>query len=225
MVQVLKRKGTVYALVDILELSKGGNAYKWVCSKMMQCVVGYSKWQRRCFKEHMSEFTTDSDESFLVVVIENNYQRWLDEAQYLANNTSNQAKTTTKPANEDIEEQWKENLAPAKYTNAGMSASNSKGSNRRCGGWSKEGYKRFNALYAMVKEDRKRRVEFELDLKEMCQDERNMDEAQNDDDDDSDDEEIIPANDMVGVKQPEASLVAAAACLDTYGEDDDEEEY
>jgi hypothetical protein len=218
----LQKKKKIHLLEDVLQLSKGGDAYHWICVKLMKCVVGFTIWQRRCFKELLSEFATDSDETFLVLTVENNYQRWMDEARYRTGTTLGRAKSdsdddasshdndkeneVTSMPSEDCETNvWKDKLAPAKYTNSGASALNGKGSNRRCSGWSKEGYKRFNQLYAQIKEDRKRRANFELELKEQCQVEHNVDDDGNNSD--SDDEEIIPANDWVGAMQPEAADV------------------
>ena len=208
----LRKKEKCHELEDILNLSAGGEAYVWICSTLMSCVVGYKVWNRRCFKELLSDFSTDSDESFLVLVVENNYQRWMEEARH----TTGTVVVQTKEDNEDGEdnddndeepteehnEHWKENLPPAKYTNSVGSSSSGKGSNRRCSGWSKEGFKRFNTLYALVKEDCKRRANFELDLKEQCQGQRNK--TDKNDSAESDGEEIIPANDMAGAKQPPA---------------------
>jgi hypothetical protein len=189
-VQNLKHKEEVPRMADILQLSNGGDAYHWICAKMLKCVVGYATWNRRCYKELLSDFATASDESFLVVTIENNYQRWLDEAKHRYTNGEEDQEDVT----------WRAKLAPAKFTNSGSSSANGNGSNRRCGGWSKPGYLRFNSIYSQVQEDRKRRANFELGLKEHFQAEKNMDE--DDEDSDSNDEEIVPANDIIGAKQP-----------------------
>jgi hypothetical protein len=187
----LRRKEPVPKLEDIVKLSQGGDAYHWVCTKMLKAVVGNSVWNKRFYRELLSEFSTDSDESFVVLTLENNYQRWVDEAAYRTENPNDDDK--------EDDETWKENLAPAKYTNSGVSSSNGRATNKRCGGWSKAGYLRFNELHGLVKEDRKRRANFELALKDQFEAEHAMEEK----DDDSDEgEEIMPANDMTGVRQP-----------------------
>jgi hypothetical protein len=193
-VQNLKQQKDVPRIAEILQLSNGGEAYHWICSKMLKCVVGYATWNRRCYKELLSDFSTASDESFLVVTIENNYQRWLHEAKHRYTNCEE----------DPDDDSWRAKLAPAKFTNSGASSANGNGSNRRCGGWSKPGYLRFNAIYSLVQEDRKRRANFELELKEHFQNEKNM--GDEDDDSDSNDEEIVPANDIIGAKQPTNSL-------------------
>jgi hypothetical protein len=198
--RALRKKEAVPLLEDILKLSLGGDAYQWVCVKLLKCVVGCSIWNRRYYKELLSEVATDSDESFVVLTIENNYQRWLDEARH---HTGIIVGSANPAAEADVDDDaWKENLPPARYTNSGANTSNGRGSNRRCGGWSRAGYLRFNALHGLVKEDRKRRANFELELKEQFAAEHELDDDIDASDDDG--EEIIPANDLTGVKQPVA---------------------
>lgn len=140
----------------------------------------------------VSDFVSVSDETFLLLTIDNNYERWLEEAKYLVRN---------KGENNEIDgdDNWRENLVAAKYTNLGGAAQNGKGSNRRCGGWSKDGYLRFNHIYKLVVEDRKQRANFELSLKTEFEQEQEEEKEGGETDDD---EEIIPANDMAGVIQP-----------------------
>jgi hypothetical protein len=192
----LKKQETVPTLANLLLLSNGGDAYHWACSKLLQAVVGSSVWNKRYFKEMLSDFVTISDETFLILTIENNYQRWVDEAKH---RVKPPAQDDDDDDDDEDNETWKENLAPAKYTNSGASMQNGRGSNRRCGGWSKSGYLRFNELHCLVKEDRKLRANFESELKSLFVAEH-ADENGKEDSDDG--EEIIPANDMTGVKQP-----------------------
>jgi hypothetical protein len=180
----LKRKEVLPLLADILKLSEGGNTYQWMCRKMLKCVVGCSVWGWRYYKENISKLSTMSDESFLILTLENNWARWMDESKL-----------------QDEDEEGKQKISEALYTNSGNSRVNGKGSSRRFQGWSREGYCRFNKLYAMVKEDRARRAIFENDLRkifEMEHAERNRIFSE----EDEEEEEIFPANDMEGVKQP-----------------------
>ena len=120
----------------------------------------------------------------MLLTLENNYLRWLDEWKWLKDNN-------------DVE---KEERAPkqfraALYTNSGHSKKN--GRSKRFSGWSREGYLRFNAIYALVAADRQGRANFEADLKAYfvvahAKDD-NIPEIEEDDD------EIFPANDMQGV--------------------------
>ena len=61
---------------------------------------------------------------------------------------------------------------------------------------------RFNELHSKVKEDRKSRDNFELELKELLEQEYIDDGKAHALFVDDDDKEIVPANDMMGVKQP-----------------------
>jgi hypothetical protein len=169
---------------EILLLSGGGNTYSWICSTFIKCVVGSTIWSRRYFKELLSDIATESDESFMLLTIENNYTRWMAEAAYVGR--------------DDVE---KPRFPDALYTNSGCSTHKGKGSSRRFHGWSKEGYLRFNELYGMVKEDRKRRSHFEYRLKEVFEKSQQSAHVMGNEYD-TDDDEIIPANDMLGVKQP-----------------------
>ena len=171
-------------ITEITLLSKGGYRYAWVCTTFMKCVVGCHVWSRRAFKEVLSEFITESDESFMLLTLENNYSRWVQEAIFVANGDGEKPK-----------------LPDSLYTNSGYSRVKGKGTSRRFHGWSKQGYLRFNELYCQVKTDRNSRAQFELEVLESCRETHSGDYGE-DGTDNSDDEEIIPANDMVGVKQP-----------------------
>ena len=183
-------------MTEITCLSKSKDTYSWVCATFMKCLVGCNVWSRRYFKELLSDIATESDESFMLLALENNYDRWIKEAAFVAK-----------------EEGEKPNLPSALYTNSGCSKVKGKGSSRRFHGWSKRGYLRFNELYGMVKADRIQRSQFEFELKSVFEKSQASEQGE-DDDYESNDEEIIPANDMIGVKQP---------ILNTYKETEQQE--
>ena len=177
----------MHSLGVLMLLSRGGDAYKWLCCHFIKCVVGAKQWSCRYHRESISEVATESDESFVLLTIENNYERWCEEFML-------------EPGDKD----GHKNLPEAKYTNSGSSRRAGQGSSRRFHGWSKEGYRRFNALHGMIKEDRKRRANFEAELRERFEIEYGN--GYNDDEvSDDDDEEIFPANDMIGVGTTSAS--------------------
>ena len=163
---------------DLLLLSDGGAHYTWMCAKFIPFVVGFKHWNRFYRTQKLSKLATCSDESFLLLVLENNYERWVDEAEWLETNKD-------KPMAERAPKHW----AAAKYTNSGKSQSN--GRCRPCQGWSNEGYKRFNALHKLVKADRKGREEFEQEFFEECQAKASRKAK-----DIMVEEEIYPANDL-----------------------------
>jgi hypothetical protein len=172
-------------MVDMLLLSKNAPIYKWVCAKLLKSVVGSNVWNRRHHKESLSDVATCSDESFLLLTIENNYERWLQEAEWIRENR-------------DKDDKDPKNFVEAIYTNAGSSKAN--GRSRRFNGWSREGYLRFNELYSLVVKDREGRTKFEMELRStFIEDMENYNE---DSGSEEEAEEIFPANDMFGVGQP-----------------------
>jgi hypothetical protein len=175
--------GPIPAIQDILLLSKGGDSYIWLCQTFLKFVVGCSVWGRRHLKEPLTSVVTDSDEAFLVLTVENNYYRWLYES--------------TLPPIKASEP--KPTLPPALYTNSGSHTGS--GSSRRCYGWSKEGYLRFNVLHKLVRADRVDREAFSTELKTALE-EDNAHSRHKAPQEESDDDEIIPANDMAGAEQP-----------------------
>jgi hypothetical protein len=206
-----KKREELPKLQEFLLMSRAGANYHWVCEKLMKCVVGRNTWRKRYYKEVLSDIATVSDESFLLLVIENNFKRWMEEVEHRA-----KVAVITED-NESEDETWKDTIASALYTNSGKSRANGKGSNRRCGGWSREGCMRFNDLYGRVREDRKSRDAFEQALKERFAQAH----SSNNEDSGSEDEgeEIIPANDMKGVRQPSE---ANASSEESDAEDDEE---
>jgi len=120
-----KKRKEFPTLEEILLLSKGGNKYRWLCSKMMKCVIGCNVWNRRYFKEPLSDIATCSDEAFLLLTIENNNERWREEAVWIEKNR-------------DKEDPAEKKFSEARYTNSGCSKAN--GRSKCFQGWSHEGY-------------------------------------------------------------------------------------
>jgi hypothetical protein len=193
---MIRKKEPVPSMEDILLLSKGGQTYEWVCAKLLKCVVGCATWNMRYYKERLSDVATDSDESFLVLTIENNYHRWMDEARHWATSTV---------AFDDADDSWKENISEALYTNSGTSKNTGKGSSRRFQGWSRDGYLRFNALHKLVREDRQLRSLFEIQLLNSFKEDHAGNQAASESEEDE--EEIFPANDMGGVSGIDVTAV------------------
>ena len=69
-----EKKNKNFPTMEVIEqLSAGGEMYQWVCFTFMKCVVGSNQWARRANKELLSEVTAESDESFVLLTLENNY--------------------------------------------------------------------------------------------------------------------------------------------------------
>jgi hypothetical protein len=186
--EVIRRKNKkeeFYSLDDLLGLSKVGEPYMWLCSVLLPRVVGWKIWIKRNTKQRLREVATCSDEAFVLLTVENNYDRWLCEADWMVKNQGMEK-----------EDQAVKNFPDAKYTNSGRSRRN--GRSRRLQGWAREGYLRFNALYKAVGIDRSVRAQFEQELLERIQ-HGDRDQDTNISDIEDDEEEIFPANDLGGV--------------------------
>jgi hypothetical protein len=112
------------------------------------CVVGKKK-----FKATMSgqikrdvEICTVSDEAFALLLLENQYDRWTDIF------TINQKMTMeVLGSSERRKRKWESDVSP-KYTEGGINYSDNRKMSQK--GWKESGIVRFNALCALVKEDR-----------------------------------------------------------------------
>jgi len=204
-----RKQQEMYPLGEFLQMSKGGEAYFWLCANLLKCVVGCTKWSRSHYKDALSEIATDSDECFLLLIVENNYARWMEEAKL-------------------DEDDSRDTLPPTLYTSGGGTRGVGGASSKRFLGWTKEGYKRFNALHTMVKNDRMQRVDFEVRLKERLEEDNANRNRGVESSDEEEEEEIVPANDFVGVRQPVAPMMASHEQTDTddgsSSDDDDDKQ-
>lgn len=203
-------EGHLPTLQELMALSNGGEHYKWMCLKLIPFVVGYKLWIKQCYKGTLSEFATCSDETFVLLTLENNYDRWKDEAEWIIANKEKEVKDQTKKA-----------FASSKYTNSGTKAN---GKCRHFQGWSRVGYVRFNELYQLVLADRTtgRRDNFE---KEMLATLRSkVTNAKEQDESEGEEVEIYPCNELTGVLVPLRSRVLGSALPESSDEDEDSEE-
>jgi hypothetical protein len=134
-----------------MSLSSSGVPYNWLCITLLPCVVGKKAWSRRRTKELMSEIVTASDESFVLLALDNNYHRWMAETRWMLKNKD-----------KDPEQQDNKEFPEAKYTNSGKNRKN--GRSKRLSGWSREGFLKFNELHKHVLHDRRQRAGFEREL-------------------------------------------------------------
>ena len=138
-------------MADFRQLSPIGMPYDWLCQMLLPCVVGWKTWNKRKYKEPISDIATCSDKSFVLLTLENNYDRWMAEVNWLVGNKDKE------PA-----EQAPKTFPDSRFTNSGKSKQN--GRSKRLQGWAREGYLLFNALYQRVAQDRLRRANFESEL-------------------------------------------------------------
>ena len=118
------------SLENILDLRKDTNdAYsKFFCLHFLKPMVTDKIWKERCHSNVLSDedFVTITDESFALLVLENNWDFWVAKGK-------------------DDEATAEDN--PPKYTNEAKSSGKGKG-------WNDEGKIRLNELIKMVKKDR-----------------------------------------------------------------------
>ena len=105
-----KTKAHMFAFEEIWKLLPGGKPYKWLCTTLIPCVVGWKAWKRKKYREPLSDIATCSGESFVLLTLENNYDRWMHKADWLASNKD-----------KEPHEQQPKNFPDAKYTNSGKS--------------------------------------------------------------------------------------------------------
>jgi hypothetical protein len=170
----------------MMQLSASGDKYSWLCTKLLPFVVGYKKWIKSYYKEPMSSIATCSDEAFMLLTLDNNYARWMEEALWIEHNKDKDEKDRTP-----------RRFVASKYTNSGKSQAN--GRNKTFQGWAREGYLKFNELYQKVAEDRRTRAAFENKVLVMLR--RDVQTQEEESDSEEEEDEIYPANDLLGVNQ------------------------
>jgi hypothetical protein len=157
--EVVRRKEegtTLPTLSEVLEGRKLQETYSLVYSKFLPRIAS-----ARNYKEEMrarledpnnnSELFTHSDEAFTLVVLENYWDRWIDECK----DGMPRARIGSRRKKE-----VKSNVEP-KYTSGGLIYDDGKRQNPGKG-WKEKGIKRYNELLHFVIEDRKKNQELFL---------------------------------------------------------------
>jgi hypothetical protein len=171
----------------------------------MPCVVGKKAWGKKKLKKALSDIVMCSNEAFVLLTLENNYDRWMAECKCLMANK-----------NKEPTECDKKTFPVSKYTNSRKSQFN--GRSRRLSGWACKGYLKFNELYMLVRQDWQQRLRFECEMLMQLQQlapprttsHTNM----------VNKEEIFPANDWDGLEAPSNHLGSALV----YNNSDDDNE-
>ena len=131
---------------------QASNHYNEFFRIFVRAVVGSSEFQGRIVddRREADNLCTPSDEAFAHLVLENNYDRWLD--IFIQN--KNQAPVPKKKFG-NPEKQFYSDVKP-KYTAGGIKYNDeSILESSKSKGWSVEGIKRFNELYQKIIDDRK----------------------------------------------------------------------
>ncbi len=122
------------------------------CQRFLKCVVGEQKWNSKHLVEPIRDFVTPSDEAFVILVLENNCSVWVDMW--------------------DKDNMKESNVVPL-WTNGGQNKKDrNNGSTGKHKGWSNEGVNRFNQLMVGVMRNRKNFPNFDTDLLQKWQEER-----------------------------------------------------
>ena len=99
----------------------------------------------------VNDLCTASDEAFTLLLLENSYARWVSIYEREGGIPSQRRGDTKRTVMSDVE---------AKYTRGGIKLSNDRESQKQKG-WTPDGIKRFNTLFAAVKKDRLKRHKFD----------------------------------------------------------------
>jgi hypothetical protein len=115
-------------------------------------IVAKNKFKLRLFAPNSDDqnMCTVSDEACTLLLLENNFDRWID-----VHKNKTEGSTRLDPAitnkDEKRKRKWESDVSP-KYTEGGICYSDARKLTHR--GWKDEGILRFNTLCVMVKQDR-----------------------------------------------------------------------
>jgi hypothetical protein len=171
----------IYTLQDFLKLSPVGEPYQWLCQFLVPCVVGSKTWNKKKHKELIGDVATCSNETFVLLSLENNSERWLGKATWIVDNMD-----------KELQDRAPKEFPGSLYTSSGHSKKNV--TSRHLQGWTREGYLHFNMLYTLVEQDRFKRANFESELMLLWQRVVNKGKPTSQSANDDNKEEIFPAN-------------------------------
>lgn len=126
------------------------DVYEVFYTRFVPAVVGPDLFRQRIQDNKAKDPCTASDEAFALLLLENNYDRWLDIFDKNEGLPSQRRGDRTKQCDSDIE---------PKYTRGGIKFSIERES-PKAKGWSNEGIERFNVLFKRVKKDRRDHTKF-----------------------------------------------------------------
>jgi len=143
-------------LADLQEMRGNESMFRLVCDNFMPCVTGKPVWKNNSGKRLVSTVATIADEAFCLVALEHGCDHWKDRCEWMKATGKEekecdeackaQKKAKAVGGNTADTHDCKENKCTSK-------AGKGRGPNED-GGWSKDGKKRFNELFRMVKAKR-----------------------------------------------------------------------
>lgn len=143
-----------YTLEEFLLGRECEHTYHVMLNKFVPCVVGRGLYKKRLSSRprHEARLFTASDEAFLLLVLENAWDRWVDIYETDAPGRQGEGWGSSKKAR-----RW-QHLSDEKtlYTSGGIRYSETV-SIRKTNGWTPEGIDRYNELFRIVKRDREKR--------------------------------------------------------------------
>ena len=234
-----------YSLHEFLQGRENQEVYEVFMTKFAWCVVARkTEWQSRVLAaETDRDVLSVSDEAFALIVLENNWSRWID--VFNINGGKVPKNGVGRKTGENV------SLVPTKYTRGGLAyvfrnhCSNplkDDGSAYKYKGWSAAGITRYNALHDQVKEDRKIYKEFITQwLEKICQEYKNpskkrrmkvnMPEARNDlfSDGETEDEDIAQEESSIKHMNDENHRAGVATTKENnnhnqYGQEEEEDD-
>jgi len=140
-----------FTIEQFCEGRKNKKAYNLFYTKFIPAVVGPELFRQRLKDATTVDLCTASDEAFTLLLLENSYARWVNIYELEGGIPSQRRGDTKRTFTSDIE---------AKYTRGGIKLSSDQVSQKQKG-WTQDGIKRFNALFASVMKDRLRRPTFD----------------------------------------------------------------
>ena len=142
----IKRKEQSSKIGGVHEIKSGcGKHHDNVCREFLGMCCGKSAMEMKCQKNLITKFTTNSDEAFALLVLENGWDEWIKidaHEHFFSKRGLNEEKTR-------------------KVVGGGRYTAEAKGS-IRFGGWKEEGVLRFNELCKIVKKDQAENGSFDL---------------------------------------------------------------
>ena len=146
-----QKKESPYVMNDFLK-GREETSFEIFFKNFVPAIVAKQKFKCRLFstEKQSIQMCTISDEAFTLLLLENNYDRWIDVYKNKYNNHPSLPNAEV-AEDETRKRKWESDVSP-KYTEGGIVYTDARKMTHR--GWNDEGIRRFNALSIIVKQDR-----------------------------------------------------------------------
>jgi len=155
-------------------------------NRFLRCVVGKTLWNDRVMKATGdNDLCSVSDEAFTLLVLENSWDRWADIHKKHQGNLFHRRGVKKR--------EWISDVAP-KFTAGGIAyKTNTKKTDLK--GWSQAGIQRYNELYRLVCDDRRRNAMFGKEYIDSAKEEKKKKKQKTSE---SDMDAVLPFDDLFG---------------------------